>query len=276
MKKSINSYCLKVFLAALLAGVMLNPVSAQEAEKQPDAKKPAATEQTPPAEGVGNPKQKDEKTMTDADRQAGRREMESEAEAELQPYFNNYFKALRFGPQDIVSVLVFNHEKYSMVNITVPPDGRLNYPLIGQIVMVGRTQEDVQKEIAEKLSEYIIEPKVTVQIVQSRSMKYMVIGDVGKPGPYEMNRRMSVLEAIAEAGDVTRYGDAAKVSVLRLRADGSIYPNPINLREMQRGKGAAFYLSPGDVIFVPGNKFKTVEKVMQVVSLGSFMRTIVR
>ncbi len=276
MKRSINCYCLNVFLAALLAGLMLNVAAAQEPEKSPEAKKPKATERMPSDEGVGSLKPKDDKTLTDVDRQAGRREVESEAEAELQPYFNNYFKTLHFGPQDIVSVLVFNHEKYSMMNITVPPDGRLNYPLIGQIVMVGRTAEDVQKEIAEKLSEYIIEPKVTVQIVQSRSMKYMVIGDVAKPGPYEMNRRMSVMEAIAEAGDVTRYGDSSKVAVLRLKADGSVYPTPINLREMQRGKGSAFYLSPGDVIVVPGNKFKTIEKVMQVVSLGTFMRTIIR
>ena len=123
MKRSINCYCLNVFLAALLAGLMLNVAAAQEPEKSPEAKKPKATERMPSDEGVGSLKPKDDKTLTDVDRQAGRREVESEAEAELQPYFNNYFKTLHFGPQDIVSVLVFNHEKYSMMNITVPPDG---------------------------------------------------------------------------------------------------------------------------------------------------------
>ncbi|MFN7949222.1 MAG: polysaccharide biosynthesis/export family protein [Blastocatellia bacterium] len=273
MKRSLN-YCFRFLSVALLTGILTVMIPAQETEKKSEPKKAKPAERMSPDEGVAGGTQKDDKSLTDADRQAGRRELETEAEAELQPYLNNYFKTLRFGPQDVVSVLVFNHEKYSMLNVTIPPDGRLNYPLIGQVVMVGRTAEDVQKEIADKLSEYIIEPKVTVQIVQSRSLKYMVIGDVNKPGVFEMNRRMSLMEAIAEAGDITRYGDRSKVSVLRMQTDGSIRPYPVNLKEMQSGRGASFFLTPGDVVVVPGNKFKTVEKVMQVITLGSFMRTI--
>jgi polysaccharide export outer membrane protein len=132
----------------------------------------------------------------------------------------------------------------------------------------------VQKEIADKLSEYIIEPKVTVQVVQVKSLKYMVLGDVNKPGVYDMNRRLSVMEAIAEAGDVTKYGNRTKISVLRMRQDGSQQPYAINLKGMQKGSGEPFYLSPGDVIFVPGNKMKTVDQVLQNVSMLGWFRMI--
>ncbi|HWQ32875.1 MAG TPA: polysaccharide biosynthesis/export family protein [Blastocatellia bacterium] len=269
MKSSVT--CHGFTLAALLIVLLALPTAAQEAGKKSEPQKPKTAERMSPDEGVP---QKDEKSLSDADRQAGRRELETEAEAELQPYFNNYFRTLRFGPQDVVSVLVFNHDKYSMLNVTIPPDGRLNYPLIGQVVMVGRTAEDVQREIADKLSEYIIEPKVTVQIVQTHSLKYMVLGDVNKPGVYEMNRRMSLMEAIAEAGDVTRFGDRAKISVLRQQTDGSIRPYPVDLKKMQSGRGSAFFLSPGDVVVVPGNKYKTIDKVVQLLTMGSLWRTI--
>jgi polysaccharide export outer membrane protein len=272
MRRSV-SYRPGFFLFILLA-VMLSVATAQEPEKKEAPKKTRAAERMSPDEGVPGLTQKDDKSLTDADRQAGRRELETEADAEIQPYLNNYFKSLRFGPQDVVSVLVFNHEKYSMLNVTLPPDGRLNYPLIGQIVMVGRTAEDVQKEIADKLSEYIIEPKVTVQVVQVKSLKYMVLGDVNKPGVYDMNRRLSVMEAIAEAGDVTKYGNRTKISVLRMRQDGSQQPYAINLKGMQKGSGEPFYLSPGDVIFVPGNKMKTVDQVLQNVSMLGWFRMI--
>lgn len=273
MKKLTDYYRFRLCLLFLLAGCFTG-VLAQEPEKQPEQRK-RTVERMSPDESVPGLSSKGEQSLTEADRQAGRRELESEAEAEIQPYLNNYFNTLRFGPQDIVSVLVFNHEKYSMANITIPPDGRLNYPLIGPVLMVGRTAQEVEKEIADKLSEYIIEPKVTVQIVQARSLKYMVMGDVNKPGIFEMNRRLSVVEAILEAGDLTRYADRSKISVLRLRNDGSQQPYVVNMKEMQKGKGTAFFLSPGDVVVVPGNKFKTLERILQNVSLLGWMRTII-
>ena len=64
-----------------------------------------------------------------------------------------------------------------------------------------RTIEEIEKEISERLAEYIREPKVTVQLVQVHSMKYMVVGDVTTPGIYEMTRRMTVNEALAKAVD---------------------------------------------------------------------------
>ncbi|HZS05739.1 MAG TPA: polysaccharide biosynthesis/export family protein [Blastocatellia bacterium] len=273
MKNAIN-YCFRFALPVLLAGLLASAVPAQEAEKKPEPeKKPKATERFSPDETVTGAAQKDSKVLTDADRQIGRRELESEAEAAVQPYLNNFFKDFRFGPQDVISVDVFKEDKYSRQGIVIPPHGKINYPLIGEVVVVGRTTTEVEKEITEKLSEYLIEPKVTVQIVQAHSLKYMVLGDVGRAGIYEMTRRLTVLEAIAEAGDITRYGDRGKVAVLRMQGD-STQKYPVNLNEIQRGRGAPFYLAPGDVIVVPGNKFKTVEKVMGMLTLGSWMRTI--
>lgn len=216
------------------------------------------------------------RTITDAERQALRREDQSEEEAAILPYINNFFATTRLGPEDVISVDVFDQPKYSRSNLVVPPNGRISYPLIGQLAIAGRTTEDLEKEITEKMAEYIREPKVSVQIVQVHSLKYMVIGDVATPGIFEMTRRMTLTEALARAGYVTRFADLSKVTVLRLQKDGSTLTMPINMKEVERGKAQDMFLTPGDTVVVPGNKFKTLDKVMSLVTLSYWMRVIVR
>jgi len=169
-------------------------------------------------------------SKSDPSRQPTRREDQSEAEASIVAYVNSFFTTTRLGPEDVIAVDVFDQPNYSRANITVPPSGRVNYPVIGQVTVVGRTIEEIEKEITERLSEYIREPKVTVQLVQVHSMKYMVVGDVTTPGIYEMTRRMTVNEALAKAGDVNRYGDMKNINVLRMQPNGQAAPIPVNLR----------------------------------------------
>ncbi|MFN0124008.1 MAG: polysaccharide biosynthesis/export family protein [Blastocatellia bacterium] len=274
MKTSVNVCFRYVFLPALMAGVLLMMVPAQETGKQAEPKKGKSAERFSDDEKVSGA-QKDKRSLTDADRDAGRQQLQSEVDAAIQPYLNNSFDVFRMGPEDKVSVLVFNQERYSMPNVTIPPDGRLNYPLIGMVKVTGRTSEDVEKEIAEKLSEYIIEPKVTVQVVEAHSMKFMVLGDVANPGPREMSRRMRVSEAIAVAGDITQYGDRSKVRILRLNATGRPEPILVNMKQVQSGLADDIYLAAGDVVVVPGNKLKTIEKVMRNISLVSWMQMMI-
>jgi polysaccharide export outer membrane protein len=214
------------------------------------------------------------KPVTEAERQALRREDSTEAEAAVLPYINNFFTTTRIGPEDVITVDVFDQPNYSRLNIVVPPSGRINYPLIGQILVAGRTAEEIEKEIAGKLSEYIIEPKVTVQLVQVHSLKFLVVGDVVTPGIYEMTRRMSLTEALAKAGYITKFGDRKNVSVLRLQSGGQTVPIKVNIKDVESGKARDLFLAPGDTIIVPGNKFKTIDKFMSLVSLAAWMRVI--
>jgi|GEM_PF-2799270 len=247
------------------------------AEKAQETKKQKGRdERFSPDETAGSDEARGAKTLSDAERQALRRGQQSEAEAAVLPYVNNFFETFRFGPEDVLSVIVFEKEKYSMSNLIVPPHGVINYPLIGQVKVVGRTSGEVEHEITEKLSEYIIEPKVTVQLVQAHSLKVMVIGDVGTPGIYEMTRRMTVTEVLARAGYITKYGDKSHVHVLRMQESGQPRPMSINMKDVERGKSQDMFLAPGDTVVVPGNKLKTITEVMGIVSLGAWMRTIAR
>ena len=74
--------------------------------------------------------------------QANRQEQMSEEEAAITPYYNNFFNTYRLGPEDIISVDVFNQPRYSRANITIPPSGRISLALIpGGVFVNGKTVE---------------------------------------------------------------------------------------------------------------------------------------
>ncbi len=205
--------------------------------------------------------------------QENRHEQLSE-EAAVVPYYNNFFTTYRIGPEDVISVVVFNQDRYSRSGIVVPPSGRISLSLIpGGIFVNGKTVDEVAELIKKKYDEYIIDPQVTVSLDKASSYRYSVIGDVGQPGIRAMNRRMTVTEALAEAGGVLPTGDKSKVVVLRRQTSGMLSPIAVNVSAIYKGKAADnTYLVPGDQIVVPGNKLKTLQKIMGFTSILSFAR----
>ena len=195
-----------------------------------------------------------------------------ESEAIL-PYYNNYLKEYRLGPNDVITVEVFGQcPDYCKNNITVPPTARISYPLVREGVMVGgKTVEQVAAEITKKLDEYIIDPKVTVTLEKAMSNRYSVLGKVVSPGVHVLDRKVSVYEAVVESGGVAKDGDIKKVIVYSYNGMGKITSKMINLAEIQRGKGEMTFLNPGDQVFVSGKGF-SLEKVFDILSKASVVR----
>jgi polysaccharide export outer membrane protein len=208
-----------------------------------------------------------------SDTQANRHELASE-EAAVIPYYNNFFNTYRLGPEDIISVSVFGQDRYSRSGIIVPPSGRISLALIpGGVFVNGKTVDEVSDAIKKRYDEYIIDPQVSVSLDKASSYRYSVIGDVTQPGIRLMNRRLTVTEALGEAGGVLPTGDRTKVVVLRRKADGNLTPIPVNVSAIYKGKAPdVTYLVPGDQIIVPGNKFKSLQKIMTFFPILSFAR----
>jgi polysaccharide export outer membrane protein len=209
-----------------------------------------------------------------AEAQAGRRGQASEEEAAILPYYNNFLTTYRIGPEDVISVSIFGQERYSKSGITVPPNGKISYPLIPEgVIVVGKTTEQIQDEIKKRLDEYIIDPQVQVSLDKAVSATYSVIGDVGQPGVRVMTHRYSITEALAMAGGVLETGDKSKVFILRQQVDGNVKPILVNVKKIERGQAKEMaFLVPGDQVVVPGNKFKIIDKVMKMIPILSFAR----
>ena len=238
--------------------------SGQEKDKK---KPPVSTDRLEPDDAARTP------SDVPDEMQANRQEQLSE-EAAVTPYYNNFFNTYRLGPEDVISVDVFNHERYSRKNITVPPSGRISLSLIpGGVFVNGKTVEEVAEIITKKYDEFIIDPQITVSLDKASSYRYSIVGDIGQPGVRLMNHRMTVAEAIAEAGGVLTTGDKSKVYVLRRQPTGMLATIPVNISHIYKGKAPdTTYLVPGDQIVVPGNKMKKVKEWLGFTSFIGFAR----
>jgi polysaccharide export outer membrane protein len=234
--------------------------------KKPAAPKPTGDEADP---GQAKPTPSD----VPPDTQANRQEQQSEENAVV-PYYNNFFNTYRLGPEDVISVTVFGQDRYSRSGIIIPPSGRISLALIpGGLFVNGKTTEEVEQLIKKRYDEYIIDPQVTVSLDKASSYRYSVIGDVAQPGIKLMSRRLSVTEALAEAGGVLATGNRSKVVVLRKQANGILAPIPVDVSAIYKGRAPdSTYLIPGDQVVVPGNKLKTFQKIMSMVQVIGFAR----
>ena len=174
----------------------------------------------------------------------------------------------------MVSVTVFGQDRYSKQGIVIPPSGRISLTLIPDGIFVnGKTVDQVAELIKKRYNEYILEPQVSVSLDRAGSYRYSVVGDVGQPGIRLMSRRLSVSEAIAEAGGVLQTGNRKKIVVLRKQANGSLAQIPVNLSSIYNGKTPdSVYLVPGDQVIVPGNTLKKLQTIMGFAQVASFAR----
>lgn len=269
-------------IAGLSNGVMAQntqtPAARNGSQDPTSQQRPRTADKKPAATGTtGEGMEPDEKTKAPSDvpqeTQANRQQQISEEDAVV-PYYNNFFSTYHLGPEDVISVTVFGQDRYSKSGIVIPPSGRISLPLIpGGLFVNGKTTDEVAASIKKRYDEYIIDPDVSVSLDKAASYRYSIIGDVTQPGIKPMTRRMTVTEAVAEAGGVLPTGNRSGIVVLRKQANGILAPIPVDLAKIYKGQAPdSTYLVPGDQIFVPGNKLKTFQKIMSFVQVIGFAR----
>jgi protein involved in polysaccharide export with SLBB domain len=252
-------------------------IAAQTETPAPKDPQKARPRTTTSSQEQKDPKTADSDKLAPADTSAtvdANGQQQPSEEDGFKPYYNNFFSTYRLGPEDIISVEVFNQDRYSRKGIIVPPNGRISLSLIpGGVFVNGKTTAEVETIIKQRYDEYIINPEVTVSLDKAMSYRYSVMGDVLQPGVRLMNRRMTVSEALAEAGGVLSTGDRSKVYVLRRQSTGFVAPIQVNVSAIYKGKAPdTTYLVPGDQIVVPGNKMKKVKEWLGFASVASFAR----
>ena len=155
---------------------------------------------------------------------------------------------------------------------TIDGDGYIDFPVLGSVKVLGMTRS----QIAEKLKTEMIErdlikdPVVIVEfgnhfvsVIPFGKRVYHVLGEVSRQGRYAFDRdRMSILEALAMAGDLTIYGKRENVKVLR-EENGTQHIYTIDLTKgMQMLKSPAYYVQQGDIIYVEPNETRALQSTL--------------
>lgn len=104
------------------------------------------------------------------------------------------------GQGDVLFVSVYDEPDLTIDGIPVRPDGRISYPLIGDVDVRGKSADKVREEITERLSAFLKEPKVSVLVRQFNSQQYTIMGQVEKPGTFPLDTKVHLTQALARSG----------------------------------------------------------------------------
>jgi polysaccharide biosynthesis/export protein len=170
---------------------------------------------------------------------------------------SNSQKDFLLGPEDVLDIVIWKNEDLSQKAVVVRPDGKISMPLIGEVVASGRTANQLASQIATRLKEYKDNPAVTVSVKEVNSYYVYVLGEVMKPGKYQLKSHATVLQAVAIASGFNNYASKNKMKVIRhvQGEDGKAREIRIPARydDLVSGTGEIgnFVLKTGDVVIVP-------------------------
>lgn len=139
--------------------------------------------------------------------------------------------------------------------LLVDNEGKINFPVLGELKVGGLTKKEAEQLIVEKLKPYIKEsPIVTVRMV---NYKISVLGEVARPGTFTIsNEKVNLLEALAMAGDMTVWGVRDNVKLIREGADGKQEIVTLDLNKAETILSPYYWLQQNDIVYVTPNKAK--------------------
>src|SRR6266481_4707638 len=154
------------------------------------------------------------------------------------------------GPEDILDVTVWNNTGLSRT-VPVRPDGMISLPLLDDVQAAGLTPRQLKADLTRRLAKYIASPEVSVVVREIHSLKVAVIGEVRRPGRYDMKSRTSILEAIALAGGFNDFARRSKMVIVRVEGS-TVTRIPCDYdKVIASGQPDTFFLRPGETIGAP-------------------------
>ena len=160
-------------------------------------------------------------------------------------------KAYIVGIGDILSIQVWKEPELSRT-LAVRTDGRISLPLVGDVDVAGKSIQDLTTLLSKKYSRVITEPSVTVTLVENRSKRYYLIGQVQQPGEFPIDHPITILQAIARGGGFLEWAKRDEIAVIR-RDEGKEKRLQFDYDAFIKGKKQEqnIMVAPGDTIVVP-------------------------
>lgn len=188
----------------------------------------------------------------------------------------------RIMPKDQLTITVktINDEAATPFNLTIPTtytvgrslstgsqgtlqtylvdnNGMIEFPIVGSLKVGGLTKAEAENLIQRKIQPYINEAEKPIVTVRMTGYQISVIGEVARPGTFTVSReKITILEALAQAGDLTIHGVRNNVKLIREDAKGQKTITELNLNDANIINSPYYYLQQNDVVYVTPNKVK--------------------
>ena len=157
----------------------------------------------------------------------------------------------KIGPGDVLNIEVWKDPVLTRL-VTVLPDGKIAFPLVGEIAAEGKTVSQLKKEIEGKLARYVQDAVITVEVRQMSSLQIYVLGRVNAPGRSILSANVNVLQALAIAGGPNAFANKSRIRIFRQEGANTVVL-PFDYDDVTAGKNmeSNILLRRGDVVFVP-------------------------
>lgn len=158
----------------------------------------------------------------------------------------------QLGPEDVLDISVWKEDELSK-QVVVRPDGGISFPLAGNVLVAGKTVDEVQNMLTERIVKYVPGAVVSVAVIKVAAYKIYVMGKVNNPGEYVLGSYVSVVKALTLADGLTPYAKESAIKVIRTLPDGTEKTLPFNYSQVKAGKKLKqnITLKSGDVVLVP-------------------------
>jgi polysaccharide biosynthesis/export protein len=177
----------------------------------------------------------------------------------------------RLHKSDVVEIKLTFSPEFDQI-ATVLPDGFVALKAIGDVLAEGLTIAELEDSVRNAYATTLRDPEVSVILKDFERPFFLAGGQVGHPGEYELRSPTSVAEAIAIAGGFTEQSKHSQVVLFRKVTDGVVEAHVLNVKAMLAARNLEedLELQPGDMLFVPQNRFSKIRKFLPVSSLSTF------
>ena len=153
---------------------------------------------------------------------------------------------------DVLNISVWGFDELQVKDLPISPDGKLSFPLTGEIDVKNLTTAQLTAKLTTSLSQYVKNPIVTVNLMKVRTTRVYVLGEVPKPGMFELTKDHTLLDAIGMSG-YTAYAAKKKVSIIRRGETGSSQTVNLNALLTKGDFSQNVVLNEGDVVYLSSN-----------------------
>lgn len=156
--------------------------------------------------------------------------------------------------------------------VTVQPDGYITLKEIGDIHVEGETVPEIKQQLQEAYLKILANPVVTVDLKDFQKPYFLTLGQVARPGKYDLRGETTVAAAVAMAGGFTQEAKHSQVLLFRRVNDQWASVTKLDLKHMLKSRDLSedIYLHPGDMVYVPQNTFSKIKAFVPMPSMGMF------
>ncbi|MGC2657079.1 MAG: polysaccharide biosynthesis/export family protein [Bryobacteraceae bacterium] len=174
-------------------------------------------------------------------------------------------------PGDVINVNYRYTPEYNAI-VTIEPDGFVTLPLLGEVKLGGLTVQEVHTAIVSKASERLNNPEVNIDLKDFEKPYYVVGGEVGNPGRFEIRGPITALRAVEIAGGLKGSAKSSQVLLIRPIDDVNAETKLINLKDVINHGDIRedVTLKAGDVLIVPKTRLAKVQPYIQMANPGSY------